>query len=257
MGKYYRRRYYSQDNSIKSFLDVDLAFLRLWALLVLLFLLQYIIPVYIYIIEHPIFLIPVGILILGIAWGVFYYKELKKKIRMRAMTRFSEVMKLDWREFEEFVADILKQKWFHTLLWVWVKDGGVDVTATLDHKKFFIQCKHYSDENIWVEKIRELHGVITGELISAGWIFVTTTWFTPDAVSEAHKYGIELWDKNYLIEYLKSAPNSSTSGPESMNLCQLCWGKMLLRTAHTWPQVWKQFLWCENFPKCHFTSNIE
>ena len=29
---------------------------------------------------------------------------------MRAMTRFSELMKLDWREFEEFVADILKQK---------------------------------------------------------------------------------------------------------------------------------------------------
>ncbi len=203
MGRYYRRKYYSQGNGIKSFRDLAVAFLQLWVWLLLLFLLQYLNPVYVYIIEHPILLIPIGVVLLCITGLIFYYIEQRKKIRMRAMTQLSEVMKLDWREFEEFVADILKQKWFHTLLWVWIKDGGVDVTATLGDKKFFVQCKHYNSENIWVEKIRELHGVMTGEIVPVWGIFVTTTGFSPDAISEAHKYGIDLWDRNYLIEYLK------------------------------------------------------
>ncbi len=67
-------------------------------------------PVYIYIVEHPIYLIPVGVGILVFVGVVYYYKEQRKKIRMRAMDHLFEVMKLDWREFEEFVADILKQK---------------------------------------------------------------------------------------------------------------------------------------------------
>ena len=186
-----------------SFRDIlgNLAQAFFW--LVALFLLAYIIPAYIYIIEHPIFLIPVGVGILVIITVIYYYKEQRKKIRMRAMTRLSEVMKLNWREFEEFVADMLKQKWFHTILWVGVKDGGVDVTATLWEKKFYVQCKHYQTDSIGVEKIRELNGVMKGEIIPVGWIFVTTTGFTLDAISEAHKYGIELWDRNYLIEYFK------------------------------------------------------
>lgn len=122
---------------------------------------------------------------------------------MRAINQFQEIMNLDWREFEEFVADMLKQKGFHTLLGVGIKDGGIDVTATLGDKKFFVQCKHYRDDTIGVEKIRELNGVMNGQAIPVWGIFVTTTWFTPDAVSEAHKYGIELWDKNYIIEFLR------------------------------------------------------
>ena len=172
------------------------------------------------------------------------------------MTWFSEVMKLDWREFEEFVADMLRQKWFHTLLWVWVKDGGVDVTATLGDKKFFVQCKHYREENIWVEKIRELHGIMTGEIISAGWIFVTTTGFTPDAISEAHKYGIELWDRNYIIEYLKWENTTIQKEDENGQKCELCGGTLVLRTAQNWSHAWEQFLWCENFPKCRYIKNI-
>ncbi len=252
MGKYYHRRYY-QGNSIKSFWDLFMWFVQIGLLLALLFLLPYILPAYTYIVEHPISLIPVGICVLCMIGLVYYLREKRKETRMRAMTRFSEVMKLDWREFEQFIADVLKQKWFHILLWVGIKDGGVDVTATLGNKKFFVQCKHYGNKNISVEKIRELHGVMMGGIIPAWGIFVTTTWFTPDAVSEAKKYGIDLWDKNYIIEYLKWE-NISTE-KEHAN-CELCGGKLILRTAHSWPHTWGQFFWCENFPKCHFIKNI-
>lgn len=167
--------------------------------------LAYVMLVYIYPVEHPLLLIPVGIFILLIVGAIYWYISYKKKIRYKALRRFDEIMKLDWREFEEFVAEeILREKWFHTILWVGVRDGWVDVTATLGDKKFLVQCKHYRQDNIWVEKIRELNGVMHSEALPAWGIFVTTTSFTPDAVSEAHKYGIDLWDRNYLIEYLQS-----------------------------------------------------
>lgn len=208
MKRYYHRKYYSRGSSDFSFQQYFQNILQAVAGLVGLVIFAYIFPAYIYVIDHPIILIPIGIGVAIIAWWIYYYLEQRKKIRMRAMTRLSEVMKLDWREFEEFVADMLKQKWFHTILWVGVRDGGVDVTATLGDKKFFVQCKHYREDSIWVEKIRELHGVMTGELITVWGIFVTTTWFTADAVSEAKKYGIDLWDRNYLIKYLSQEHTS-------------------------------------------------
>lgn len=208
MKRYYHRNYYSRGNSDFSLRQYFQNILQALAGLVALVILGYILPVYFYIIEHPVLLIPVGIGVVIIAVWIYFYRDHKKKIRMRAMTRFSEVMKLDWREFEEFVAEILKEKWFHTILWVGIRDGWVDVTATLWDKKFFVQCKHYREDSISVEKIRELHGVMTGELIPVWGIFVTTTWFTPDSVSEAKKYGIDLWDRNYLIKYIENKRQS-------------------------------------------------
>ncbi len=73
-------------------------------------LLIYLIPIYLYIITHPIFLIPVVFVIVLISGIVFWYIQKRKAIRYQAVQKFAEIMKLDWREFEEFVAEILKQK---------------------------------------------------------------------------------------------------------------------------------------------------
>jgi hypothetical protein len=203
MRKYYRQNYYSQNNSIKSFRDLVAAFVQLWVWLVLLFLLQYIIPTYIYIIEHPVFLIPVGIFACWVAWWIFYYKEKRKRIRYRAIQKFNEIMKLSPREFEEFIEDLFKRKWFETVIGKWTKDWWVDVTATSGDKKFIIQCKHYSENNkIWSPVIQQLNWVVVEWTESPWRIFVTTSSFTVDAFSEAKKSGMELWDKNYLIKYL-------------------------------------------------------
>lgn len=200
--KYHRRRKY-HNSGIKSVRDLLSLIVQIILGGILIVILPYALKLYLLILENPIYIIPVCIISWIIGIFVYLFIEKRKQARFMALGKFQDIMKLDWREFEEFVAEMLKQKWFHTILWVWIKDGGVDVTATLENQKFFVQCKHYHDELIGVEKIRELHGVMTGEAIPAGWIFVTTTGFTADAISEAHRYGIELWDKNYLIEYLK------------------------------------------------------
>jgi HJR/Mrr/RecB family endonuclease len=76
----------------------------------------YIIPAYIFVVENPIFLIPACMGIALIIGAVYWYIRKKKQERYMAIQKFSEIMKLDWREFEEFVAEVLKQKGFHTIL---------------------------------------------------------------------------------------------------------------------------------------------
>lgn len=255
MKRYYPRKRYSPRTKKGSDLQqLAWGIVQIIAWLLLLIVMPYILSTYIFIFENPYFLIPVVVLILIIIWGIFIYKRNKKIKRYRAINKFNEVMKLDWREFEEFTADMLKKKWFHTILWVGVRDGGVDVTATLGDKKFYVQCKHYQSDSIGVDKIRELNWVMNGETVPVWGIFVTTTWFTIDAISEAHKYGIDLWDRNYLKKYLES--EETIVEQNEYWKCELCGNSLLLRTTHTWDHIWQQFLWCEKFPNCRYTKNI-
>ncbi|NRH21443.1 hypothetical protein HOO68_05385 [Candidatus Gracilibacteria bacterium] len=256
MKKYYSRRRYNQGGQIKSFRDLVITIIQIAIGTIGLILLIYLIPIYLYIITHPIFLIPVVFVIVLISGIVFWYIQKRKAIRYQAVQKFAEIMKLDWREFEEFVAEILKQKGFHTILGAGIKDGGIDVTATLGDKKFFIQCKHYGSDNISVEKIRELNGVMNGETIPVGGIFVTTTGFTPDAISEANRFGIDLWDKNYLKRFLEESNMDIKKQKDDYGICESCGGKLVLRTAHAGANNGGNFLGCEMFPKCRFTKNI-
>lgn len=255
---YHRKKHYSRVSWIGGFQWFIGAMVQIiWAML-LLIAMPYIIPAYIFVVRNPLFLIPVCIGIILIIGGVYWYIRKKKREHYMAIQKFSEVMNLSPREFEEFVEEILKQKWFHTNLWRWIKDGGIDVTATLGDKKFFVQCKRYWhwSGNITVEKIRELNGVMNGEIIPAGWIFVTTTGFTSDAISDANKFGIDLWDRNYLKRFLEESNMEIKKQKDDYWICESCGWKLVLQTAHVGDNIWEQFLWCEYFPECHFTKNI-
>lgn len=203
MKRYYHRKYYPRGNSDFSLRQYLRNILQAAAGLIGLVIFAYIFPAYIYVIDHPIILIPIGIGVAIIAWWIYYYLEHRKKISMRAISKFNEIMKLNPREFEEFIEEMFRNKWFQTVLGKWTKDWWVDVTATLDDKKFIIQCKHYSENNkVWAPMIQQLNWVIVEWTESPGRIFVTTSSYTADAVSEGKKSWMELWGKGYLIKYL-------------------------------------------------------
>ncbi len=181
----------------------------------------------------------------------------KRHEELLALNKFHEIAHLDWRSFEEFIEAVLRKKGFQTILWPWKHDWWVDITAILDWQQHFIQCKHYRDDKIGVEKIRELNGVVMGQETPTRWVFVTTTSYTIDALSEAKKYGIELWDdrflKNLLAETQYSHQESITG---SYWICKECWWKMLERTAKNGSHAWEHFLGCENYPKCMYIKKL-
>jgi restriction system protein len=222
------------------------------------------IPYYLAIIEylmtHTFIAILAGILVIGVLIGIWIFAKQKKQERYMMIQKFSEILKLNWREFEEFVEAILIDRGFDTILWVWTKDGWVDITAKFEWRTYLIQCKHYNDfKKVTVEQVREFYGVMNHIDSTAKWIYVTTGELTHDAYFFAEQEDIEVWDKFYFLDVLKeinveTKPKTQTEW--TLWICEKCWGKMLLRTAHRWPNSWSQFLGCENYPKCTFTKGL-
>lgn len=255
---FHRKKYYHQDSGIKSFRDLLLAILQGWVLLWMLCILPYVLSIYIFLVQNPIWLIPVWIIWLFVLGCVYLFLDQRKKNRFKAIQKLNELIDLSSRDFEFFCEQMFIEKWFSTVIWKWTKDWGVDITAELWDKKFIIQCKKYAEHNkVGSPIIQQLNWVVpeSGDYI---WrIIVTTSSFTVDAVSEAKKSWIELWDKNYLIKYLESKQDIQIQQTtESSIKCNLCWGNLVLRTAQEGAYKGNQFLWCENYPKCHFIKNI-
>lgn len=153
---------------------------------------------------HTWLFIPMSLIIIVSSVYVYRFFSLRKQRKYFAIKNFNELQKLTSREFEEFIEIVLQCRWFSTELGAGTKDGWIDVIASLGEKKFIVQCKKYSETNkIWSPMIQQLNGVILEWVESLWRIFVTTSSFTAEAISEANKSKMELWDKDYLIKLLE------------------------------------------------------
>lgn len=115
---------------------------------------------------------------------------------------------LSSRKFEELVASILQDFGFRVELTKSTRDGGSDIIASIKNAitsfLLLVECKKYSQDNkVGVGIIREVAGVHTLRQPSKS-IIVTTSFFTNDAIKEAHffKEQLELKDYNALKGWL-------------------------------------------------------
>lgn len=195
------------------------------------------------------------LLISGIIWMVLRHRERK----WLAIRNIEDMHRLHWRDFEKFVAFILNRKGFKTRLWNWSKDGGIDIYGTLQGRKYLIQCKKWQTFKVSEPKVREFFWAMKDFDERAKWIYVTTSELTADAISFAHRNSIEIWDKDYLCEFiqtysdLKDSTRTDFWNNESIDVlrkCEKCWGDMIERIAKRWSNKGERFLGCKNFPKC-------
>ena len=49
-----------------------------------------------------------------------------------------QMKNMGWRDFEKFIAFVFEKKWFKAKERKWRKDGGIDVDATKDGKRYAI-----------------------------------------------------------------------------------------------------------------------
>lgn len=269
---YYNRSQRSLDEQLSQFLALVIVSLFLAVI-------SYIIKFFEYVASHPYLSAGVWLVILGIttAITIFFFKHKKKwkQKRAYAYSRYEELLKMNWREFEEYVEAMLQEQWYNTILGPWKNDGGVDIHAKKDHRNYIIQCKHYWDQQkVTVQQVREFYGVMHHEDSTAWCIYVTTWEFTNEATLFCKGEDIEIWDKKYFLNYLRenevskndtqvekddTKTEKETTIEETTTshwICEMCGGKLLVRTARNWPNTGQHFLWCENYPKCKFTKNI-
>jgi HJR/Mrr/RecB family endonuclease len=115
---------------------------------------------------------------------------------------------MDWRIFEEMLADLLRRFGYEVELTRKTKDGGIDVialsrTSDFGVHKYILQAKRYSTA-VQVSPVRELMYLHHEERATKSCLATTST-FTKGAWQEAqkHRWTLELKDKGGILEWIE------------------------------------------------------
>jgi hypothetical protein len=102
---------------------------------------------------------------------------------------------LSGKQFEQYCAEMLKLNGYNDVkLTNNSADHGVDITARKHWKKYSFQCKRYS-RNVGNKAVQEAY---SGKALYRTDIAVviTSSHFTKQAISDAAKLGVQLWDRD-------------------------------------------------------------
>lgn len=128
----------------------------------------------------------------------------------RLRSRPEELKTLNWRAFEELIAELWQMFGYEVELTQKTRDGGRDIIAIgsrLVYEKFLIECKRPGlGTKIGVRPVRELYGVKISEGATKG-ILATTAYFSKDAklMFEKHKWELEGRDFDGLLDWINNA----------------------------------------------------
>lgn len=134
-------------------------------------------------------------------------KNKVKKINKRPLDRdlLNRLRAMHPNEFEEYIADLYRRLGYKTERVGGSYDGGIDVTATKDGIKHYIQCKKFITSKASVHDVRDFAGALMDKLSQGKGIFITTNIFSTEAEQYAKDKPIELIDREKLLRLIKSA----------------------------------------------------
>ena len=103
------------------------------------------------------------------------------------------------RDFELFIAELLKEMEYYDVFVTPEKgDFGTDIVAKKNGVTTAVQCKRFNENNsVGNRDIQQLLGSMKYYHASHA-IFVTTSYYTPQAMEQTKNASIELWDKDTL-----------------------------------------------------------
>jgi hypothetical protein len=125
------------------------------------------------------------------------------------LDRHPEALKsLQPRDFEEFVADLLRRSGHETKVGRKGRDGGIDVTAwrqgEFGPEMTLVQCKRYTDKKVSEPVVKQLYADVARTHATCG-LVVTTSHFSSEALKliEEIKYQMAGRDFEDLQEWMK------------------------------------------------------
>ncbi|MFH0892485.1 MAG: restriction endonuclease [Candidatus Falkowbacteria bacterium] len=222
-----------------------------------------------------------AVVVIIAATGIYFIYKLKKKRFdnfYSGKDLLSRLRSMHPAEFEEYITDLYRRLGYKTEKVGRSHDHGIDVIADKDGIRHYIQCKKYITSKVGEPEIRNFVGSLTGKLARGKGMFITTNIFTEEAEQWAKDQPIELIDGNELIRLIKiaskeqgdllvkeveseqsgiitAAINETSTVSNEENICSLCGGKLILRTARKGPNAGHQFYGCSNYPRCKFIKN--
>jgi Holliday junction resolvasome RuvABC ATP-dependent DNA helicase subunit len=118
-------------------------------------------------------------------------------------TSAAEIDSLSGGDFERVIAALLRAMGFRTELTEASGDGGIDIVAILDRPliggRYLIQCKRFAPDNVvGAATVRDFYGAVTADRRAVKGILITTSGFSPQALTFAQQLPIELIDGHHL-----------------------------------------------------------
>ena len=132
-----------------------------------------------------------------------------------------QIRAMDWREFEQFIANLFTEQGYKTTLTPAQHDEGKDVIAEKDGKIYYIECKHWKEDSfIGRELVQKLVGAAMSRYNVTNVIFIATCKFHDNAknyakeVNFAGRIHIELWNIHRLLKEANAVPNAQLKSPQ-------------------------------------------
>jgi len=121
---------------------------------------------------------------------------------------------LSGNEFEEYCAQILAANGYRDITLTQVRgDHGVDILAEKDGLRYAIQCKCYAGSigNKAVQEAYSGRDIYEADRAAV----MTNSYFTPQATQDAEVLGVELWDREELLDLIRRAGKKVRSVPQT------------------------------------------
>jgi restriction system protein len=180
-----------------------------------------------------------------------------KRLLLSKATGLTAFRQMSWPDLELLVGEVFRQQGYsvserggrHA-------DGGIDLELVRGREKVIVQCKHWLNRQVPVQRVRELLGVVTAEGADRG-ILVATSGFTRDAREFAAGKPLQLIDGEALIKLAHPsagviAARTSDVSPQTP-ACPTCGKPMVSRMARRGPKTGSQFWGCSSYPDCRGT----
>ena len=177
----------------------------------------------------------------------------RKAKQLDAQRNIQTVLDMQWRNFEELVAEAYRRPGYHVTEGGYGADGGIDLELRKDGQLTLVQCKQWKTQKVGVNVVREMFGVLTAHQADH-FIIISSGTFTQQAVDFAEGKPIELIDGPKLLALVNDVQISPQVTIEKPKLCPKCSGELVERTAKRGPNAGNTFLGCSNFPKCRYTE---
>jgi restriction system protein len=182
-----------------------------------------------------------------------------RRFLLSRATGLPALRQMAWTDFELLVGEAYRRQGYA------VKerggrqaDGGIDLELTRDGVRIVVQCKHWMNRQVPVQRVRELLGALTADGADRG-ILVATGGFTREARAFAARQPIDLLDGEALIRLMSGLKLQSrelegqASVANKSPACPQCGKPMVRRTIRRGPKIGTQFWGCVSFPGCRGT----
>ncbi|MEP1385550.1 MAG: restriction endonuclease [Paraglaciecola sp.] len=196
-----------------------------------------------------------------------YFNTRRKRKLLDEKQSLESIKALNWKEFEELVAEAFRRQGFRVIEGDLGPDGGIDVTLIKDNQTTLVQCKQWRSKNVGVKVVREMFGVLAANAASRV-LIICCGGFTRDAVAFSQGKPIQLIGGAELLEMVQGVQVRSKIIEEPTKLethnhvqvitgiCPKCGSQLVQRLAKKGPNAGNSFLGCSAFSKCRYTVNI-